>query len=107
MRYSSGWRVIKDTVRGGEEFAVLLPDTSVEGAGHVAKNICSKVRSQRLRHTSMGKNIGRLTVSVGVAAYPSPVTGEEFIRCADGALYLAKQAGRNRVCVHDTVISSA
>lgn len=83
---------------GGEEFAVILPETDEASA---------KLASERVRasvtHTpfllSDGKEIA-LTVSIGVAAYPRCGNiKEEIINRADQALYLAKQTGRNRVCV--------
>ncbi len=84
---------------GGEEFAVLLPDTSMQGAEIVADNICSSIRNQKLRH---GDNfqVGRITVSVGVAQFYSQEPEANFVKRADAALYRAKESGRNRVCTH-------
>ena len=83
---------------GGEEFAVLLPSTTMDGAEHVADNICNKVRNQKMDRATVGKDIGRVTVSVGVALFSNNEAGEEFIARADTALYRAKESGRNRVC---------
>lgn len=98
--------MIGETVRGGdilaryggEEFAVLLPDTMLDGADHVATNICRRVSSQKLKNSDQRQSIGRVTVSLGLARYRPGETVEQFIGRADEALYLAKSSGRNRVC---------
>jgi diguanylate cyclase (GGDEF)-like protein len=78
---------------GGEEFIVLLPETSLEEAEHVAQRICSEV----------AKPSGLLpayTVSIGVAANrPDDAQIDALLARADKALYKAKDAGRNCVAV--------
>jgi diguanylate cyclase len=99
---------INDTVRGGdvlaryggEEFVVLLPSTTMEGAERVADNICNKVRNKHMDRNSVGKDIGKVTVSVGVALFHAQESNEELLVRADTALYRAKESGRNRVCTH-------
>jgi len=101
-------KAISDTVRGGdvlaryggEEFVVLLPNTPMEGAERVADNICNNVRNQKMDRSRVGKDIGRVTVSVGVALFYGQESAEEFVVRADTALYRAKESGRNRVCTH-------
>lgn len=100
---------INNTVRGGdvlaryggEEFVVLLPNTLMEGAERVADNICNSVRNQPMDRSHVGKDIGKVTVSVGVALLYSAESPEEFLVRADTALYRAKASGRNRVCTHE------
>ncbi|MGE7912327.1 sensor domain-containing diguanylate cyclase [Lysinibacillus xylanilyticus] len=79
---------------GGEEFVMLLPTTTAEEAAQVAEQL-----RDILTHTI--SPCGRpVTLSAGVAVYPQMAdTTEKLIEAADGALYLAKQAGRNRVIV--------
>ena len=49
---------------------------------------------------------GRVTVSMGVATYPTDATdGDQLIRCADRRLYTAKENGRNQVCSAEMVVS--
>ena len=83
---------------GGEEFAVLLPDTSLAAAEGVANRIRQLVAVWKLPHRASVHGV--LTVSGGVAA--TPVPGMEGSRGlfaeADAALYAAKQAGRDQVC---------
>jgi diguanylate cyclase (GGDEF)-like protein len=84
---------------GGEEFAVLLPETDAAGAECVADDIRDHVATQRIHHPE-GLDF-RLTVSIGVAA-SSPSQGEDFAKlfsAADESLYRAKLNGRNQVCV--------
>ena len=77
---------------GGEEFVILLPNTDLEGALSVAETLRTAVASMPLA------GIGLLTVSVGVATMPDHATdADTLVRAADGALYLAKERGRNRV----------
>jgi diguanylate cyclase (GGDEF)-like protein len=81
---------------GGEEFAILLPETGGPDAVQTAERIRWTVE----QHSFMGAENGlRMTVSQGVATYPSPDVHERFdiIAKADAALYEAKAAGRNRV----------
>ncbi len=100
---------INDTVRGGdvlaryggEEFVLLLPNTPMEGAERVADNVCNNVRNQAMDRSRVGKDIGRVTVSVGVALFYRDESTEEFVVRADTALYRAKESGRNRVCTHE------
>ncbi len=80
---------------GGEEFAIVLPDTHAEPAHHVA---------QLLRSTIAGENLidsYQVTISVGVAKLCPKDTPETWLARADRCLYDAKERGRNRV-VTDT-----
>lgn len=88
-----------DTVAriGGEEFAVLLPNTPIAGGRIVAENIRKMIAGRELKRRSTGESYGSITVSVGVAAWHSGSTAEEWIARADALLYQAKHAGRNRV----------
>ena len=92
--------IIKQTIRvidigcryGGDEFAVLLPETSLEGASKVAERIRKSIEAD----TGM-KGIPQ-TVSIGIASWPTDgLMRDEIISSADAALYHAKQMGGNRV----------
>lgn len=89
---------------GGEEFAVLLPGADIPGALRIAENIRRAVEAQKLEHQNSG--VGPcVTISVGVSSR-TPQLGENaesMLYDADMALYLAKQLGRNRVEVRDSV----
>ena len=79
---------------GGEEFAVVLPETDVEGGGRVAERVVNAVRSEPFRR---GEQNCPVTVSVGVASFPrNGRSAAEVLQAADGALYAAKNAGRDR-----------
>jgi diguanylate cyclase (GGDEF)-like protein len=87
---------------GGEEFSILLPATAATEAGRVAERLRGRIADEPIavgdgRDTSVLVDI---TVSVGVAELPG--TGQdldELLAAADAALYEAKNAGRNRICV--------
>jgi diguanylate cyclase len=81
---------------GGEEFAVILPRTHLAGAEAVAENIRSFFPKTSLRAVEAAKNLGVIMVSVGVACYRPGESSKEFIHRSDQALYLAKNAGKNR-----------
>lgn len=82
---------------GGEEFFVILPNTSMEGMYITAERIRKTVESSMI--DIMGKKV-KITVSVGVGAYPRNATnGDDLIKVADQALYMSKENGRNRVTV--------
>lgn len=91
----------KDTAArfGGEEFVVLLPDTSVAGAVAVAEKIRTTVEGSRIRHTDTRQEIAQITISFGIAAYCAGETPKEFLSRGDAALYTSKSLGRNRVTV--------
>lgn len=81
---------------GGEEFIVLLPGASIEVAARRAEQLRSKVESLIVRY--LEKNLPRVTISIGVAAFPDAGDNPELIlKAADEALYRAKAGGRNRV----------
>lgn len=83
---------------GGEEFMVLLPDTSFDGGRGKAEKILERTRALRL--TFNGMDVGIVTASVGVAVYPGDGEHvEDVVGAADRALYAAKQGGRDRVVV--------
>jgi diguanylate cyclase (GGDEF)-like protein/PAS domain S-box-containing protein len=83
---------------GGEEFAVILPNTGSSGALQLAHDICAVMRNRELPHCA--SPAGVVTVSVGCATL-IPQLGQHaasLIDCADKALYQAKRTGRNRAC---------
>jgi diguanylate cyclase (GGDEF)-like protein len=76
---------------GGEEFAILLPDTSLEEAFNIAERVRRNVEN------TASPTGGPITISCGVAAYPDDAeTAQALLEAADNALYKAKHAGRNR-----------
>lgn len=106
-------RAVADTLRGvlrradmavrhgGEEFAVMLPETPPEGAFYVA---------ERLRRAISALDVDgiRLTASIGVASVEGRWEGdpEALVRAADQALYQAKRGGRDRIVVSNLVEGS-
>lgn len=84
---------------GGEEFALVLPDSSLEDTRQRVEQICALVKRLELRHN--GQLLGTMTLSAGVAGCPDHATSaRELLRAADIALYAAKQGGRERVVLH-------
>lgn len=79
---------------GGEEFVVLLPETSLEEARVLAERL--RLAIAELPASSCGG--ATLTASLGVAGRSSNTTLEQLVNEADRQLYLAKEQGRNRVC---------
>ena len=80
---------------GGEEFALVLPEASAQVALLRANQIRAALASQVIMH--MGRELGRVTVSIGIAAWPANGrSGTELLQVADAALYRAKHAGRDR-----------
>ena len=79
---------------GGEEFTVLMPQTSVDGASELAERIRVAVRNTAV--PGEGDAL-RVSVSIGVAQW-SGENPEQLIARADNAMYAAKSAGRNQVC---------
>ncbi len=91
---------------GGEEFAVILPETNGENAKIIAERIRAEIDKNPLAAPT-GYPI-HLSVSVGIASFPLDAgTREDLIRSADQALYFAKEAGRNSVCLYTDTLKSA
>ncbi len=82
---------------GGEEFAVILPETPIDGAVKLADNIRRAFEGLNLKKKHTGESLGRVTISLGVAIYRQGESCEDFIRRTDEALYQSKNTGRNKV----------
>jgi diguanylate cyclase (GGDEF)-like protein len=107
-------KTIKSTLRagdvvgryGGEEFCVLLPNTSEKEAIALAERIreiiqLKKISIRHVKKTSQSTNELKCTVSIGAAG--SETTGydvQRLLASADNALYMAKNRGRNLVATH-------
>jgi diguanylate cyclase (GGDEF)-like protein len=87
---------------GGEEFLLLLPETTLAGAGHVAEVLRHDLEKHPVKWHKQGSDAAeiRITASIGVTTVvPGEVDPTAVIARADAALYQAKKLGRNRVCV--------
>ncbi len=91
---------------GGEEFAIILPQTSLSSAKIVAEQIRSAVSNKELIKKSTGVNLGRITLSIGVAQFNDQDDVHSLIARADKCLYAAKDAGRNNVQTEEDHMSS-
>ncbi len=99
-------RVVLDTAReideparyGGEEMAVVLPQTDIEGALEFAERLRRRIEELAVP-VLQGHGVVRITASVGVAALPhsSVPDKDALVQAADAALYRAKRLGKNRV----------
>jgi len=90
---------------GGEEFVVLLPDTPLEGAQHIAEAIRQRVEACAIPHRASA--LGTVTVSIGCATASPPGLGSAYglLGAADQQLYKAKAAGRD--CVRPLALAGA
>jgi diguanylate cyclase (GGDEF)-like protein len=99
--------ILRETVReidlpsryGGEEFAVLLPQTDIEGAHNLAERLRRALASRPM--TTQPGSLVAVTASFGVASFPAAATPAALFAAADDALYQAKHAGKNCVVSAD------
>ncbi len=86
---------------GGEEFMVIMPDTPINGAYHIAERLREGMQKSFIMKDCPSHG-DRITLSIGVAEFGSDTGNtQQLIASADEALYRAKRLGRNRVCLAD------
>jgi diguanylate cyclase len=82
---------------GGEEFAIILPDTPSDGAIKLANDMRLTFERLDLKKKNTGESLGKITLSFGVATCRKGEAAEDFASRADKALYQSKKSGRNKV----------
>jgi diguanylate cyclase (GGDEF)-like protein len=82
---------------GGEEFLLLMPGFSIEAATARAETIRERIAALRIRHD--GKDVGPVTCSIGIAAFPEHGGADRLVQTADAALLRAKKEGRDRIVI--------
>jgi len=83
---------------GGEEFAILLSDTTLENAKVFGERLRAAIEKATVKYNDIDI---KYTISLGIAQIDQSLkSSETWLECADAALYRAKEAGRNQVCVH-------
>jgi diguanylate cyclase (GGDEF)-like protein len=86
---------------GGDEFVIVLPETSVDTTHHIVKRLQKSIREFKFLR-KRGLKV-RLTVSFGIAGYPRHAKNkEDLIKAADNAMYFAKNAGRDQIFIAGT-----
>jgi diguanylate cyclase (GGDEF)-like protein/PAS domain S-box-containing protein len=83
---------------GGEEFAIIMPESTAQDAATRANNLRSEVKALQLQYKR--QTVGMITISVGVAAFPEHgSSAEDLLEIADQCLYQSKTGGRDMVTV--------
>lgn len=88
---------------GGEEFAVLLPDTSLQGAYAVAEHIRTGVERGKIRRLDKQESVEGITISIGIADCDMHDDWTDAVNKADKALYISKKQGRNRTTLYSSM----
>ena len=81
---------------GGEEFIMVLPNLTIEDTKKISERIRKTVENKKLIRRNSRKDLGRITISLGIAKYINGETANEFIDRCDSALYVSKNNGKNR-----------
>lgn len=88
---------------GGEEFVVVMPDTTGAAAMAVADRLCSTIAENQVEIASLDQKL-KVTASIGIATLLGPgESATNLLSRADEAMYRAKKSGRNRVIVHESM----
>jgi diguanylate cyclase len=82
---------------GGEEFAIILPQTTVGSAAVLVEQIRGKLEAQQWKNVQNGQQFSGITASFGIAGLGEKEDAESLVNRADALLYEAKRGGRNRV----------
>ncbi len=98
----------RDTVArfGGEEFAIILPETSIEDARTLTEGIRRQLESKQLTVNASGEAMGKITASFGIAQLAEVDDADALVKRADVRLYEAKAAGRNRVVIDQAAVAA-
>jgi diguanylate cyclase (GGDEF)-like protein len=85
---------------GGEEFALILGETSAAGACVCVEQIRQDIKQLNVHY--LGQPLGSVTLSAGIAVFPADAqNADDLVRAGDTALYRAKTEGRDRIVVYD------
>ena len=87
---------------GGEEFAIILPDTGMQAGIAVGNSLRKAVATKDVINRASGEKLARITISAGVAEFTPGEKISDLIERADAALYTAKHNGRNQVAAAPT-----
>jgi diguanylate cyclase (GGDEF)-like protein len=92
---------------GGDEFAVILKNISIENAFNVAEKIRKEIERYKFTGEILQPN-GKLTVSIGIAHSPEHAyyDSKKLLKCADIATYISKWTGRNKCTVYDAIFGT-
>jgi len=82
---------------GGEEFGILLPKTKLADSLKLADGLRASIGARRIIKRGEDRDLGHVTLSMGVSCYRPGEPSAQFVQRADAALYTAKRRGRNRV----------
>jgi diguanylate cyclase len=88
---------------GGEEFAVILPDTPLQGAFAVAEQIRLSIAKSKIRRSEKQESIEGITISIGISDCEIGGDWMDALSRADQALYASKTQGRNRSTLYDSI----
>ncbi len=91
---------------GGDEFAILFPDTDITAAVMIADRIRRTIESRKIIKRTTGEQLSKITTSMGISIYVPGESVAQFVARADAALYAAKAGGRNRVATEVEAKSS-